>query len=315
MTVMSLAALLFSIVPARAASIPRDTVPLYSDLGSYHRTITTRNPSTQRYFDQGLRLVFGFNHAEAIRAFTEAARLDPNCAMCYWGIAYAHGPHVNAGMDSASGVAAYAAAQRAHSLSRSATPVERAYITAIAKRYAKVPPANRAALDSAYSRAICDVSARFADDLDAVALCAESMMDLRPWNYWKLLSAEPYPGTAELVAKLEGVLQRDPNHPGACHYYIHAVEAVSPQKAVPCAERLAALMPGVGHMVHMPAHIYIRVGRYNDAVESNVHAVHTDEMFIEGQKPQGVYPLAYFPHNLHFLAFASTMAGRSGQAV
>ena len=315
MTVMSLAALLSSIVPARAASIPRDTVPLYSDLGSYHRTITTRNPSTQRYFDQGLRLVFGFNHAEAIRAFTEAARLDPNCAMCYWGIAYAHGPHVNAGMDSASGVAAYAAAQRAQSLSRSATPVERAYITAIAKRYAKVPPANRAALDSAYSRAICDVSARFADDLDAVALCAESMMDLRPWNYWKLLSAEPYPGTAELVAKLEGVLQRDPNHPGACHYYIHAVEAVSPQKAVPCAERLAALMPGVGHMVHMPAHIYIRVGRYNDAVESNVHAVHTDEMFIEGQKPQGVYPLAYFPHNLHFLAFASTMAGRSGQAV
>ena len=312
MAVMSLAALLLSF-SAPAAS--RDTVPLYTDLGSYHRNITTNNPNAQRYFDQGLRLVFGFNHAEAIRAFNEAARLDPNCAMCYWGIAYAYGPHVNAGMDSASGVAAYTAAQKAQSLARYANPTERAYITAVGKRYAKVPPANRARLDSAYSTAMCDVSTRFADDLDAAALCAESMMDLRPWNYWKQPSGDPYPGTAELVAKLEGVLKRNPDHPGACHFYIHAVEAVHPEKAVPCAERLAALMPGEGHMVHMPAHIYIRVGRYNDAVESNVHAVHTDEMFIEGQKPQGVYPIGYYPHNLHFLAFASTMAGRSAQAL
>ncbi len=314
MAALSFGTLLLPIMAA-APPVSRDTVPLYTDLGSYHRAITTHNPTAQRYFDQGLRLVFGFNHAEAIRAFNEAARLDPTCAMCYWGIAYAYGPHVNAGMDSASGVAAYAAAQKAQSLARNANPTERAFISAVAKRYAKTPPANRAKLDSAYATAMCDVSTRFANDLDAASLCAEAMMDLRPWNYWKQPSGEPYPGTTDIVTKLEGVIRSNPEHPGACHYYIHAVEAVHPEKAVPCAERLAALMPGEGHMVHMPAHIYIRVGRYNDAVESNVHAVHTDEMFIEGQKPQGVYPLAYYPHNLHFLAFAATMAGRSAQAL
>ena len=313
MAMLSLGALLLALMPAARAH--RDTVPLYTDLGSHHRAITTRVPDAQRYFDQGLRLVFGFNHGEAIRAFTEAARRDPTCAMCYWGIAYAYGPHVNAGMDSASGVAAYTAAQRAQALARNASPVERAYVAAVVKRYARVPPANRAGLDSAYATAMCDVGRRFPDDLDATALCAEAMMDLRPWNYWKQPSGEPYPGTAEIVSKLESVLQRNPNHPGACHYYIHAVEAVQPQKAVACAERLAALMPGVGHMVHMPAHIYIRVGRYNDAVESNVHAVHTDEVYIEGQKPQGVYPIGYYPHNVHFLSFAATMAGRSAEAI
>jgi len=314
MAVMSFGALLLAFLPANAP-LSRDTVPLYTNLGNHHRAITTANPAAQRYFDQGLRLVYGFNHAEAIRAFTEAARLDPNCAMCYWGIAYAYGPHVNAGMDSASGVAAYAAAQKAQSLSRRANPAERAFIAAVAKRYARVPPANRAALDSAYATAMCDVSARYAEDLDASTLCAEAKMDLRPWNYWKQPSGEPYPGTTDIVAKLERVIARDPNHPGACHYYIHAVEAVRPDQAVPCAERLAALMPGVGHMVHMPAHIYIRVGRYNEAVESNIHAVHNDEVYIEGQKPQGVYPIAYYPHNVHFLSFAATMAGRSAQAL
>jgi tetratricopeptide (TPR) repeat protein len=313
MAVFSLSALLLAVFSAGAP--PRDTVPLYDNLGSYHRAITVNSPTAQRYFDQGLRLLFGFNHGEAIRAFTEASRIDPTCAMCYWGIAYAHGPHVNAGMDSASGVAAYAAAQKAQSLSRSASPVERAFISVITRRYARVPPANRAGLDSGYATAMCRVSTRFPDDLDAASLCAEAMMDLRPWNYWKQPGGEPYPGTVELVAKLEGVIRRNPEHPGACHLYIHAVEAVQPEKAVPCAERLAALMPGGGHMVHMPAHIYIRVGRYNDAVESNIHAVHTDESYIEEQKPQGVYPIGYYPHNLHFLAFAATMAGRSAQAL
>jgi len=313
MAPVSLGALLIAVLPSVRA--PSDTVPLYTDLGSHHRAITTRVPDTQRYFDQGLRLVFGFNHGEAIRAFAEAARLDPSCAMCYWGIAYAYGPHVNAGMDSASGVAAYAAAQKAQSLSRGASAVERAYITAIGKRYGRVPPANRAALDSAYATAMCDVGRRFPDDLDAGALCAEAKMDLRPWNYWRQPSGEPYPGTLDIVANLERVIQRNPDHPGACHYYIHAVEAVRPDKAVPCAERLARLMPGVGHMVHMPAHIYIRVGRYNEAVQSNIHAVHTDEVYIEGQKPQGVYPIGYYPHNVHFLSFAATMAGRSAQAL
>lgn len=314
MAVVSISGLLLAALAAGGGP-SADSVPLYTDLGDYHRAVSTSNPIAQRYFDQGLRLVFGFNHGEAIRAFTEATRRDPNCAMCYWGIAYAYGPHVNAGMDSASGVAAYAAAQKARALSRRATAVERAYIAAIGKRYARVPLANRAGLDSAYATAMCDVSRRYPDDLDATALCAEAMMDLRPWNYWKQPSGEPYPGTLDLVANLERVIQRNPDHPGACHYYIHAVEAVRPDKAVPCAERLARLMPGVGHMVHMPAHIYIRVGRYNEAVESNVHAVHTDEVYIEGQKPQGVYPIGYYPHNLHFLSFAATLAGRSAQAI
>jgi tetratricopeptide (TPR) repeat protein len=218
-------------------------------------------------------------------------------------------------MDSASGVAAYAAAQQALAHLPHASAQERAYIRAVAKRYARVPPANRAALDSAYARAMAGVVKQFPNDLDAATLYAEAMMDLRPWNYWKQPSGEPYPGTLEIVAQLERVVQGNPNHPGACHYYIHAVEAVQPEKAVPCAERLASLMPGDGHMVHMPAHIYIRLGRYGDAIESNVHAVHTDESYIADQQPQGVYPLGYYPHNLHFLAFAATMAGRSNEAI
>jgi tetratricopeptide (TPR) repeat protein len=261
-----------------------------------------------------LRFVYGFNHAEAIRSFTRAAELDPTCAMCYWGIALAYGPHVNAPMDSASGVAAYAAAQKALGLKSQATAPERAYIEALAQRYEADPPADRARLDTLYSRAMGQVANTYPKDLDAATLYAESLMDLRPWNYWRP-DGTPYPGTKEIVRRLEGVISINPNHPGACHYYIHAVEAVNPKAAVPCAERLARLMPGEGHMVHMPAHIYIRVGRWNDAIQANQHAIHTDEVFIEGQHPMGVYPLAYYPHNIHFLAFASTMAGRSAQAI
>jgi tetratricopeptide (TPR) repeat protein len=288
--------------------------PLYPNLGSHHKAVGTRVPLAQQYFDQGLRLVYGFNHAEAIRSFTRATELDPACAMCWWGIAYAYGPHVNAGMDSASGVKAYQAAQKALSQSRNGSPSEQAYIRAVAARYAAVPPTNRAALDSAYARGMADAARKDPNDLDAAALYAESLMDLRPWNYWTP-EGKPYPGTEEIVRQLERVIARNPEHPAACHYYIHAIEAVNPEKAVPCAERLARLMPGVGHMVHMPAHIYIRVGRYKEAAASNVHAIHTDETFIEGQKPTTVYSLAYYPHNIHFLAFASTMAGQSAQAL
>jgi tetratricopeptide (TPR) repeat protein len=288
--------------------------PLYADLGTHHRAVSTNVSGAQQYFDQGFRLVYGFNHAEAIRSFVRATELDPTCAMCYWGIAYAYGPHVNAGMDSASGVTAYDAAQKALALSANATPVERAFIRAVAARYAAVPPAARATLDSAYARGMAEVARSYPNDLDASALYAESLMDLRPWNYWTP-EGKPYPGTEEAVRRLESVIARNPEHPGACHYYIHAVEAVNPQLAIPCAERLARLMPGVGHMVHMPAHIYVRVGRYADAAASNVHAIHTDETFIEGQKPVTVYSLAYYPHNIHFLAFVSTMAGRSAQAI
>src|SRR5437016_13876505 len=262
---------------------PRDTVPLYTDLGDHHVPITTPVSLAQRYFDQGMRLLYGFNHGEAIRSFNHAAQLDSNCAMCYWGVAYAYGPHVNAGMDPAAGLAAYPAIQQALARERAASPRERAYIDALAKRYAPIPPAERAALDAAYAAAMGDVVKRYPNDLDAATLYAEALMDKRPWNYWDKQTGEPYPGTTEIVAQLERVLRANPRHPGACHYYIHAVEAVAPQKAVPCAERLAALMPGAGHLVHMPAHIYIRVGRYADAIAANEHAVHADEVFIEGQ--------------------------------
>ncbi|MEO7503236.1 MAG: tetratricopeptide repeat protein [Gemmatimonadaceae bacterium] len=299
---------------ASTLSAQQPAVPLYKDLGTHRKAIGTQVPLAQQYFDQGLRLVYGFNHAEAIRSFTRAAELDPSCAMCYWGIAYAYGPHVNAGMDSASGVAAYQAAQKALSLSRNATPWKRAYVRAVAARYAAVPLANRAKLDTAYANAMRDVARTYPNDLDAASLYAESLMDLRPWNYWTP-AGKPYPGTQEIVRQLERVIARNPNHPAACHYFIHAVEAANPQLAVPCAERLARLMPGEGHMVHMPAHIYVRVGRYSDAAAANVHAIHTDEVFIEGQKPTTVYSLAYYPHNIHFLAFVSTLAGKSAQAI
>jgi tetratricopeptide (TPR) repeat protein len=236
--------------------------------------------------------------------------------MCSWGVAYAYGPHVNAGMDSASEVAAYRAIQRAQSKTVAGIPVDRELIGALAQRYEAVPnPANRARLDTAYARAMAAVARRYPNDLDVATLYAEALMDLRPWNYWDRKTGEPYPGTEIIVETLERVIAANPKHPGACHLYIHAVEAVAPEKAVPCAERLAALMPGAGHIVHMPAHIYIRVGRYADAIEANVHAVHTDETYIEGQNPSGVYRVGYYPHNYHFLALAATMAGRSAQAL
>src|SRR6185437_9729609 len=178
---------------------------LYSDLGTHHKAVGTRVPEAQRYFDQGLRLVYAFNHAEAIRSFTRATELDSSCAMCWWGIAYAYGPHVNAGMDSASGVKAYAAARKALSLSRKARPWERAYIRAVADRYAAVPPAQRAALDSAYARGMAEVARKYPDDLDAAALYAESLMDLRPWNYWTP-EGKPYPGTNTILHQLERVI-------------------------------------------------------------------------------------------------------------
>jgi tetratricopeptide (TPR) repeat protein len=298
-----------------AAAPPSDSVPLFTDLGTYHLAVTTRVPRAQAYFDQGIRLVYGFNHSEAIRAFSEATRIDPSCAMCYWGIALAHGPHVNAGMDSAGGVAAWSALQQARKYSGKATPREQAYIGALGNRYTAVPPANRAALDSAYAQAMGEVVRRYPADLDAATLYAEALMDLAPWRYWTI-DGKPRPDTPTILAQLERVLAKNPNHPGACHYYIHAVEAVEPAKAVACAERLAALMPGAGHMVHMPGHIYIRVGRYADAIMANEHAVHTDAVYLEGQKPpMGVYPIGYVPHNYHFLSFAATMMGESQLAI
>jgi tetratricopeptide (TPR) repeat protein len=291
-----------------------NAVPLFEDLGSHHVAISTRVPAAQQYFDQGMRLVYGFNHPEAIRAFDEAARLDADCAICHWGAALAFGPNINAPMDSASGVAAYQHLREAIALRSKASARERAFIDALAKRYALPLPADRAPLDSAYAHAMADVVRRYPKDLDAATLYAEALMDLRPWNFWRK-DGSPYPGTDVILAQLERVMKADSDHPGACHYYIHAVEAMAPERAVACAERLAALMPGAGHIVHMPGHIYIRVGRYDDAIKANEHAVHTDETYIEREKPSGFYPIGYYPHNLHFLAFAASMAGRSAEAI
>ena len=310
MALVPFAALLVAALPFT----PPDSVPLYTNLGNHRHTVTTSVPRAQDYFNQGMRLVFGFNHGEAIRAFREAQRLDPACAMCFWGEALAYGPHVNAPMDSAAGVGAWAALERAVALAPKAPAAEQAYIRALQARYAAKPPADRAPLDSAYAKAMARVVAEYPDDMDAATLYAEALMDLRPWAYWQK-DGTPYPQTDIIIQQLERVLAKNPNHPGACHYYIHAVEAVAPDKAVPCAERLATLMPGAGHMVHMPAHIYIRVGRYADAINANVHAVHADESYIASERPSGIYPVGYYPHNYHFLSFAATLAGRSEVAI
>ena len=298
-----------------ASAGAQSAVALQDGLGTHHYAVTTSVPLAQRYFDQGLRLYYAFNHAEAIRAFDEAARLDSACAMCSWGAALSYGPNINVPMDSASGVAAFAALGRAMRAAPSATPRERALIGALASRYVAVPTSDRTRLDSAYSRAMRDVAARYPSDQDARTLYAESVMDLSPWQYWER-DGSPRPQTRELLRHLEYVIGANTAHPGAHHFYLHAVEAVDPRRAVPIAERLAGLMPAAGHLVHMPGHIYIRVGRYLDAIEANEHAVHADETFIRDRKPEfGAYLAGYYPHNYDFLAFAASMVGRGEQSV
>ncbi len=292
-----------------------DTVPLYTNLGDHHYAITTEVPAAQAYFDQGLRLYYAFNHGEAIRSFREAQRLDASCAMCFWGEALAWGPNINLPMDSAAGVAAFAAVRRAESALDDETDLERALIAAQAARYAAAPPADRASLDSAYSTAMADIIRNYPDEHEPAVLYAESLMDLRPWNYWTR-ERQPQPGIPDALAQLGRVAAADPKHPGACHFYIHAVEAAYPDSAVACAERLAALMPGAGHIVHMPGHIYVRVGRYADAIRANEHAVHADETYIRDQHPaMGMYTLGYYPHNYDFLAFAASMTGQADLSI
>ncbi|MGH7895730.1 MAG: hypothetical protein ACREQL_13745, partial [Candidatus Binatia bacterium] len=258
------------------AAEPEKPVPLLDGLGTHHFPVTCSDRA-QTYVDQGVRLVYGFNHDEAIRAFREAARLDPRCAMAYWGVALALGPNYNLLIDSERAAEARRAVDRATALSAHATPRERAYIRALARRYGKHPDADdRKALDRAYADAMRDVARRYPDDLDASVLFAESLMVLRPWDLWTL-DGTPQPGTLEIVATLEGVMRRDPGHPGANHYYIHAVEASPhPEHAVEAANTVAATMPAAGHIVHMPSHIYMRVGRYADAADVNTQAIKVD---------------------------------------
>ena len=297
-----------------AAQHDHGTAKLLDGLGSHHQKITTTSPQAQRFFNQGLALAYAFNHSEAKRSFEHAVRLDPSCAMCHWGIAFVLGPNINASMDPAVNAEAYDASRQALALAPNATARERAFIEALAKRYAQPAPENRAPLDSAFARAMRDVATRFPGDDDALTIYAEAMMDVTPWTYWTR-DKRPLPGTTEILTALETVSARNPNHPGACHLYIHAVEAAFPERAVACAERLAALMPSAGHIVHMPAHIYLRVGRYEDAIRANEHAVHADETYITDQRAESFYTIAYYPHNYHFLAFAATMAGLDAKAL
>jgi tetratricopeptide (TPR) repeat protein len=287
--------------------------PRLQKLGNHVFPVSTKNRQAQLFMNQGLNLSYAFNHAEAGRAYREAERLDPDLAIAFWGEALALGPNINAPMDPANEPKALEVIQKAITLKSKASPREQALIDALVQRYSGRPE-DRKARDRAYADAMREVHLRFPDDQDIAMLYVESVMDLRPWGYWTR-DGTPYERTAEIVALTEKVIAANPQHPGALHLYIHLMEAYQAEKAEPAADRLLTLMPAAGHMVHMPAHIYQRVGRYADAERSNELAIAADEDYISQCRAQGLYPMAYYPHNLHFLWFAATADGRSAVAI
>lgn len=293
-----------------------DRPPLWDNLGNLSWPVTTGSPRAQDYFDQGLRLAFAFNHAEARRAFRAAQRLDPECALCHWGEALVLGPNINAPMEDWAVAPALAAIERAQAAAAGASPKEQALIAALAERYGSDPAVSRAERDAAYAEAMGEVAARYPEDNEIRVLYAESLMDLQPWDYWANGGAEPKGRTAEILRLLEGVLQENPDHPGAIHYYIHMVEASTrPERALGYARRLPAAMPGAGHLVHMPFHVLYRVGKYREALAANRAAVAADEAYIAAASPEGIYPQAYYPHNLHSLMASAQMAGEAASAI
>ncbi|MCZ6503934.1 MAG: tetratricopeptide repeat protein [Gammaproteobacteria bacterium] len=297
--------------------INRAGAPLFDGMGSHDHEITTSEPGAQRYFDQGLVLAFAFNHAEAIRSFKAAQKLDPSCAMCYWGEALATGPNINVTsngkviMSPDERLDAFDALQLAIARKANASVREQAYIDALQHRYNGDVTKDREGLDQAYAKAMGRLAEKYPEDMDAAVLYAESLMNTMPWNYWKD-DGDPREDTQIVISALEKVLAAQPRHPLAIHLYIHAVEASStPGRAESAADRLAELVPGAGHLVHMPSHIYWRVGRYHDASDANIAAANVDEAYIAQCNAQGFYPALYYPHNIHFLWAASTMEGRS----
>src|SRR5712692_2190979 len=287
---------------------------LLSGLGDLHHPVSTKNPQAQQFFDQGLRLIYAFNHDEAARSFQRAADLDPKLAIAYWGVAEAVGPNYNDPASDDRFALAHQAVQKAVDLSGNASPVEQAYIQAMELRFPADPKADRRHAAEAYHDAMREVAKRFPDDLDAATLFAESGMDLHPWGLWRH-DGTPEAGTEEIVATLESVIKRDPNHMGAVHYYIHAVEASSsPERALAGANKLAAMAPAAGHLVHMPAHVYIRTGDYASAVKTNEDAAVVDRAYIKASGAQGLYPMMYYSHNLHFIAMCSAMNGDYAEA-
>jgi len=298
--------------PARKIASGGGELPatLMQGLGSLHHPVSTSRADAQRFFDQGLTFVYAFNHSEAVRSFERAAQLDPQMAMAYWGIALALGSNINSEIDSEREKAAYGAVQKAHLLAAKGPDQERLYVEALAKRYSILPQADRKMLNLEYKNAMGDLVRRYPDDLDAATLFAEAAMVLRPWRLWTA-DGKPEDGTLEIVAVLESVLRRDPNHIGAIHYYIHAVEASPhPEWALAYAQKLPVLVPAAGHLVHMPAHIYERTGDYTSAAQSNRQAAQADEALVKARGVEGPSALLYYSHNLHFLAVAESMAGR-----
>ncbi len=290
-------------------------VPLMKGLGIVHHVVTTRSTEAQKYFAQGLALCFGFNHDEAVRSFEEAARLDPDCAMAHWGIAYACGPNINLPMDTEHGKRAYDEVQKA--LGGKASPAEHDYIAAMAKRYGNPPAGDQHVFDLSYADAMRELVKKYPRDEDAAVLFAESMMDLRPWDFWTI-GGRPQPGTEEIVSTLERVLKKNPKHIGAIHFYIHAVEASpDPGRADRYAARLPSLAPAAGHLVHMPTHVYIRTGRYSDVVDLNTQAIQADRAYLGPErleKGTDVYRLMYYTHNIHMRWAGYVMSGRSADA-
>jgi tetratricopeptide (TPR) repeat protein len=298
------------------ALIEQAGAPLFDGMGSFEHAITTSHPGAQRYFNQGMVLAFAFNHAESIRSFRAAQRLDPNCAMCFWGEALATGPNINvtsngqAIMSADDRRAAFAALQKAVALSEDVTPAEQAYINALATRYNGDPETPRPPLDLAWATAMGEVAGAYPQDYTAASIYAEALMNTMPWNYWSD-TGDARPETEKVITSLERVLAAEPDHPLALHLYIHALEAsADPSRAEAAADRLTDLVPAAGHLVHMPAHIFYRVGRYNDAAEANIRAAAVDEAYIAACNAQGFYPALYYPHNIHFLWSSATMQGQ-----
>lgn len=289
--------------------------PLFENLGTLHFPVTTNSDDAQKYFDQGLILSFAFNHAEAFRSFREASRLDSNCAMAYWGMALVLGPNINAAMEKGDIPTAYDAIEKAISISNLVTIQEKAYIFALAQRYSREELDDRSHLDSAYAEAMRMLVKKYPDDLHGKTLLAEALMDLHPWDYWEK-DGTIKPWTGEILSLLEDVIKNNPDHHGANHLYIHAVEASkNAGLALQSADKLRNLAPAAGHLVHMPSHIYIRVGRYHDGSLANELAVKSDEEYLTQCRQQGLYPVTYYPHNYHFLWATATLEGRKKTAV
>jgi tetratricopeptide (TPR) repeat protein len=303
----------FQPVPMQAAG---GEVPLYRNLGALAFRISTQDPKVQAYFNQGLRLSFGFNHAEAQRAFQAAQKLDPNCAMCFWGESLVLGPNINVPMMPEANAPALAALAKAVALKARASEKEQMLIAALEKRYAADAGPDRSALDAAYADAMKAAAARFPADDTLQVLSAEAAMDTQPWDYWQAGGAEPKGRGADILAALETVLKRNRTHPGAIHLYIHAVEAsTKPERALPYAKRLGALVPGAGHLVHMPAHIYYRVGMYRESLEANRSAIQVDESYFKTSPSDPLYKAAYYPHNIHFVMVSAQMGGDGKTAI